>query len=59
MDTRPKDLAFWEVALTGSNERALHRLGAEPVATPKRELGFSQAAIVHDPDGHATDLIQR
>ena len=25
----------------------------------KRELGFSQSAIVHEPDGHAMHLIQR
>jgi len=58
-ETRPNDLAFWDVTLSGPSGPALRQLGAREVATPGHELGFNQAAIVRDPDGHAMELIQR
>ncbi len=56
-DVHPNDIVFWEVMITGASEPLLERLGANSVATPHRELGFEDAAIVRDPDGHATELV--
>jgi catechol 2,3-dioxygenase-like lactoylglutathione lyase family enzyme len=57
-DLRPNDLAFWRVMLTGPTAPALERLRATLTATPGHELGFSQAALIHDPDGHSMELIE-
>lgn len=58
-DLRPNDLAFWQIIATGPMDPALERMRARAVATPRRELGFGRAAIIHDPDGHAMELIER
>jgi hypothetical protein len=57
-ETRPNDLVYWNVVLIGPIDPVAQRLGAQAVATPGRELGFSQAAVVRDPDGHAMELVQ-
>ena len=58
-DVRPNDIVFWNVVIAGPDALIVQKLGAEPVATPHRELGFEKAAIVRDPDGHAMELVEQ
>ena len=58
-DVHPNDIVFWDVMIAGPDRSLLERLGANPVATPRRELGFENAAIVRDPDGHAIELVKQ
>jgi catechol 2,3-dioxygenase-like lactoylglutathione lyase family enzyme len=47
-DSRATDAWYWQI-----NLRVAQRTEAS-VELPKRELGYSSASIVRDPDGHAT-----
>lgn len=58
-DVRPNDIVFWNVMISGPTAAILQRLASASVATPRHELGFSRAAIVRDPDGHAMELIEQ
>ena len=58
-DVRPNDLVFWDVMIAEPDRSLLEHLGANPVATPRRELGFESATIVRDPDGHAMELVEQ
>jgi catechol 2,3-dioxygenase-like lactoylglutathione lyase family enzyme len=57
-DIHPNDVVFWDVMIAVPDRSLLERLGANLVATPRRELGFEDAAIVRDPDGHAMELVE-
>jgi catechol 2,3-dioxygenase-like lactoylglutathione lyase family enzyme len=58
-DVHPNDVVFWEVMIALPDVSVIQKLGADPVATPHRELGFENAAIVRDPDGHAMELVEQ
>ncbi len=67
-DQRPNDLAHWQTRLvTGSAEAAAGRLRAGrtalgspgAVALPDGTLGFAKGLLVHDPDGHVVQVIER
>lgn len=47
-DSRATDAWYWQI-----NLRAAQR-DENSIELPQRELGYGQAAIVRDPDGHAT-----
>jgi catechol 2,3-dioxygenase-like lactoylglutathione lyase family enzyme len=49
-DSRANDAWYWQINLRGA--RAIDNA----VALPQRELGYGNASIVRDPDGHATLL---
>jgi catechol 2,3-dioxygenase-like lactoylglutathione lyase family enzyme len=53
-DARPNDLLHWETALLAHDAKALAmRLGAgAPVELPDARLGYPEAVLVADPDGH-------
>ncbi len=68
LDTKANDLWHWQTSLVvGDVEAAADVLRAAGVrfvspdvtAVPHRELGFSQAIMVLDPDGHAMRLVGR
>jgi catechol 2,3-dioxygenase-like lactoylglutathione lyase family enzyme len=48
VDSRATDAWYWQI-----NLRAAQR-DENSIELPQRELGYGQAAIVRDPDGHAT-----
>jgi catechol 2,3-dioxygenase-like lactoylglutathione lyase family enzyme len=58
-DVHPNDLVFWRIVMAGAMAPVAAKLSLDEVATPRHELGFSHAALIRDPDGHATELIER
>jgi catechol 2,3-dioxygenase-like lactoylglutathione lyase family enzyme len=58
-DVEPNDLVFWRIVMIGPVAPVAADLKVDEVATPGHELGFSHAALIRDPDGHATELIER
>jgi catechol 2,3-dioxygenase-like lactoylglutathione lyase family enzyme len=67
-DLQANDLANWQTQLITDNAAMLsdqfHKnknslLSNEIIETPKKELGFSKAMIVRDPDGHAMEIIEK
>lgn len=58
-DVRPNDIVYWDVMIAAPDVTVVQKLGATSVTTPRRELGFESAAIVRDPDGHATELVEQ
>jgi catechol 2,3-dioxygenase-like lactoylglutathione lyase family enzyme len=58
-DVHPNDLVFWRIVMTGPLSPVAAKLHLDEVATPRHELGFNHAALIRDPDGHATELIER
>jgi catechol 2,3-dioxygenase-like lactoylglutathione lyase family enzyme len=58
-DVHPNDLVFWRIVMAGPLAPVAAKLNLDEVATPRHELGFNHAALIRDPDGHATELIER
>jgi catechol 2,3-dioxygenase-like lactoylglutathione lyase family enzyme len=58
-NVHPNDLVFWRIVMAGPMAPVAAKLSLDEVATPRHELGFNHAALVRDPDGHATELIER
>jgi catechol 2,3-dioxygenase-like lactoylglutathione lyase family enzyme len=67
-DARANDLFHWETSLTvtdvgsaahGLRSSAGRAVSPGAVALPDATLGFVEAAIVRDPDGHAMRLVER
>jgi catechol 2,3-dioxygenase-like lactoylglutathione lyase family enzyme len=68
LDTRSNDLWHWQtVVRVGSASRVAEKLNGGPVrfvsagiaTTPDRVLGFNQAFVIRDADGHALRLAER
>lgn len=68
LDTRSNDLWHWQTAVrVGSASRVAEKLNGGPVrfvsagiaTTPDRVLGFNQAFVIRDADGHALRLAER
>lgn len=66
-DERANDLVHWQTTFVttdvATTAERLHRLHAHPVSQgvvrlPEPALGFSQAVLVRDPDGHVIQLVQ-
>jgi len=58
-DVHPNDLVFWRIVITGPIDPLGTEIKFDKVATSHHELGFTHAALIRDPDGHATELIER
>ncbi|HYC32986.1 MAG TPA: VOC family protein [Gemmatimonadales bacterium] len=67
-DARPNDLVHWQTTVLVPDAAAaaavvrrsrFRLLSATPVAIPDTALGFAQAILVRDPDGHVVQLAQR
>lgn len=68
LDTEANDLWHWQTSLVVEDVQAaaetlraagVRFVSPEVVAVPDPELGFSEAIMVLDPDGHAMRLIER
>ena len=57
-DERANDLVHWQTRLVVDDPAGLEalRLG-RPIASPKRELGFTRGLTVRDPDGHSLEIV--
>lgn len=67
-DLQANDLAHWQTQLVSDNSAMLSDqfrknhsqfVSNGIIETPKKELGFSRAMIVRDPDGHAMEIIEK
>ncbi len=65
-DTRANDIVHWQTTLVAVNARELEAqlraararfLSPSIVTTPSAELGFAEAFLVRDPDGHVMQII--
>jgi catechol 2,3-dioxygenase-like lactoylglutathione lyase family enzyme len=65
-DARANDLLHRQTRLVAQDEQSAERLGRAPVrfvspgavAVPARDLGFTRASLVRDPDGHALEVVE-
>jgi catechol 2,3-dioxygenase-like lactoylglutathione lyase family enzyme len=51
-NSRPIDAWYWQINLRAPQNAAWNAAG--PTALPRHELGYDNASVVLDPDGHAT-----
>jgi catechol 2,3-dioxygenase-like lactoylglutathione lyase family enzyme len=67
-DLQANDLVHWQTQLVSDNSAMLSDqfrknhsqfVSNGIIETPKKELGFSRAMIVRDPDGHAMEIIEK
>jgi hypothetical protein len=66
-DARPNDLVHWQTTVLVPDAAAaaavarrgkFRLLSQEPVELPDTALGFREAILVRDPDGHAVQLAE-
>jgi catechol 2,3-dioxygenase-like lactoylglutathione lyase family enzyme len=69
-DARANDLIHWQTTLTFNNTEALAQRvraadnyefvsPAAAVAIPESKLGFKKGFLVHDPDGHVMQIVEK
>lgn len=67
-DLQANDLTHWQTQLVSDNSALLsdqfrknhiQLVSNGIIETPRKELGFSRAMIVRDPDGHAMEIIEK